>query len=569
MDHLKAFLKASDITKTTIFPYLQCTEEEGTILREILRRYLLGEEGIVVFDLLDGLSQIKEFDHLRFLPSLRRLLDLGWVALGGFASETIQSDLELLHKELVPTPLLFRLLEAGRLEPPPPQLSPYKDHLDYLQDQFRRIELYWQRSQRPPAPKLALIEREIAVIEEQIDKRLQMTSEPMELERLFDEVGLDWHERLLFTALLREEYMGGDGGLREMNALLRLISSTTRERLLYRSLLEDGGKLVAQGLLDYEEVFPPFGGSSRTFFIPDGILRRLLHPERKRSRKRLKLQNLIKEQDIFELIEPTTSLEDVVLHPQTRATLEALLRQMDPKVIQRLKRWGIKKHRNIEARIIFYGPPGTGKTLTALSLAKSLKRPVLSFDCSKILSMYVGESEKNVRKIFDTFHDIRSKVAREPVLLLNEADQFLSQRSYAPGNSADKMHNQMQNIFLEQIERFEGILIATTNLLETIDPAFSRRFNYKIEFKRPTFEERIKLWEKMLPKEAEYAPDFAIEKLARYELTGGQIHLVIKNTAYKVAVREEPIFTMADFIEEIERERSGAFGDAKSMGFLQ
>jgi SpoVK/Ycf46/Vps4 family AAA+-type ATPase len=105
--------------------------------------------------------------------------------------------------------------------------------------------------------------------------------------------------------------------------------------------------------------------------------------------------------------------------------------------------------------------------------------------------------------------------------------------------------------------------------LETIDQAFSRRFNYKIEFKKPTFEERVKLWKMMLPKNAEYEESFDIETLAKFDLTGGQIQLVIKNTAYKVATKEEPLFTLRDFIQEIEQEKTSAFGDSKSMGFLK
>jgi SpoVK/Ycf46/Vps4 family AAA+-type ATPase len=193
---------------------------------------------------------------------------------------------------------------------------------------------------------------------------------------------------------------------------------------------------------------------------------------------------------------------------------------------------------------------------------------VLSFDCSKILSMYVGESEKNVRKIFDTYYDLTAKTKTQPILLLNEADQFLSSRSGGIGSSADQMHNQMQNIFLEQIERFEGILVATTNLLENIDSAFSRRFNYKIEFKKPNEPQRKALWALMLPENAPYEEGFEPEALAKYALTGGQINLVIKNTAYAVATREEAIFRMKDFIAEIEKERLGNFDSDKAMGFL-
>ena len=180
----------------------------------------------------------------------------------------------------------------------------------------------------------------------------------------------------------------------------------------------------------------------------------------------------------------------------------------------------------------------------------------------------MGESEKNVRNIFDTYKELCKKTKSEPLLLLNEADQFLSARSTDSGASADKMHNQMQNIFLEQIERFDGLLIATTNLLETIDPAFSRRFDYKIAFEKPDLKQRIALWKKLLPENALYEEGLDVEKLASYPLTGGQIKVVLKNTALKVATKAKPLFTFEDFKLSIDRETKGAFGDAKSVGFM-
>jgi SpoVK/Ycf46/Vps4 family AAA+-type ATPase len=126
----------------------------------------------------------------------------------------------------------------------------------------------------------------------------------------------------------------------------------------------------------------------------------------------------------------------------------------------------------------------------------------------------------------------------------------------------------MQNIFLEQIENFRGMLIATTNLLENIDKAFSRRFNYKIEFKKPDKTQREKLWEFMLPQDAPYEDGFDSKELAKYSLTGGQINLIVKNTAYKVAVKEEALFTLKDFKDEINREKDANFDSEKSMGFL-
>ena len=355
-----------------------------------------------------------------------------------------------------------------------------------------------------------------------------------------------------------------------MNYLISLISNDEYEKIKNRSLLEENSKLVSAGLIDYDEILTPFGGINRNFFIPDNILYKVSHPTNKTKRKqKIKLENLIKEQDLFELIEPKVSLEDIVLAPKTKEVIDNLLSQVDKNVINRLKEWGIKdKKSGISAKIIFYGSPGTGKTITSHAIAKNLKKPLLSFDCSKILSMYVGESEKNVRKIFDSYNEIAKKSKTEPILLLNEADQFLSSRISGEISGSEKMHNQMQNIFLEQIEKFDGILIATTNFLENLDKAFSRRFNYKIKFEKPNESQRLKLWQKLLPKNLPLESNFDIKKLAKYPLTGGQIDLIIKNTAFKVATKENPIFSTKDFIDEIEKEQSSMFDKEVKAGFL-
>ena len=182
--------------------------------------------------------------------------------------------------------------------------------------------------------------------------------------------------------------------------------------------------------------------------------------------------------------------------------------------------------------------------------------------------MYVGESEKNVRNIFDTYKDLAKNSGLEPILFLNEADQFLSARSTDTGSSISQMYNQMQNIFLEQIENFEGVLVATTNMLDNLDKAFSRRFNYKVEFKPPLKAERVEIWKKHIPQNANYEKDFTIETLAEFKLTGGQIDLIVKNTAFKVATQNRPIFKISDFLAEIELEKNTNFENDRIMGFL-
>ncbi len=577
MRYLLEFIQTENPQNCHVFEHLKCSPDEAKILQIAVRRYVEGSEESAVVEMLSELYGDEPYGYVRHLGKIRTLFELGWLVQNGLHSIKLGelSMLEILHADVSPSVALLKLLENGNLDLMLPEVTPYTDHLEYLQDQFLRIDLYSKMG----APRhghsggsagTSRLQNKLGLLEKRIQERVAVTEEPIVVEEFFKERGLDAKEQIIFLALLKEEYAGGEGNLRDMNTLIDIVSYDEYDRFKNRALLEEGAKLVSEEIIDYDEMLNPFGGITRSFFINEEVLHDIIHPQKKKKRTKLKLDMLVKEQDIFDLIDPKTSLEDVVLHPQTREILNSLLKQMDRRVASRLKEWGIRpKAKNIDARIIFYGPPGTGKTMTALSLAKSMKRQVLSFDCSKILSMYVGESEKNVRKIFDTFKELAEKSKSEPVLLLNEADQFLSSRSTGPGNSAEKMHNQMQNIFLEQIERFEGILVATTNLIENLDSAFSRRFNYKISFKKPNREQRMELWKKMLPENAPYEKGFDIEKLAEFDLTGGQINLIIKNTAYSVAVNDEPLFRVEDFIREIKKEQGGSFeGESRSMGFL-
>ena len=576
MKTLINFLSQKNIEKTDIFLHLKCSGAEASMLQYLAKKYLKGQDDVLVLELLEDLYRSEKYEHLDHLKEIRNLLELGWLHQQSFTPLKISdvTPLELLNTAVGLTPSFLKLLQEGTLELELPEVKPYGDHLEYLQDQFFRIELYEKMSivrQNVNEHSLGVdrIQNKLELLEKRIQERIAQTEQSLVLDKFFKQKKMTVYEQVIFIALLREEYSASETPLREMNSLIELISVDEYERIKNRSLLEDGSNLISSGIIDYEEMLSPFGGISRAFYIVDEVLQSIIHPQKNKKVTRLKLNALVEEQDIFELVDSNTSLDDVVLNAKTQETLENLMRQVDKEVISRLVKWGVKdKKSGIDARIIFYGAAGTGKTMTAYSLAKSLKRQVLAFDCSKILSMYVGESEKNVRKIFDTFYELSEKTKTEPILLLNEADQFLGARSSGNITGSDQMHNQMQNIFLEQIENFRGMLIATTNLLENIDKAFSRRFNYKIEFKKPDYAQREKLWELMLPKDAPYEQDFDAKVLAKYSLTGGQINLIVKNTAYRVAVKEEPLFTLKDFIDEITREKDANFDSEKSMGFL-
>ncbi|MBD3809407.1 MAG: AAA family ATPase [Sulfuricurvum sp.] len=485
MKYLVDFLENKTIEKTHIFSQLKCTIDEARILRHLTRKFLQSQEDVVVAELLQELYGTDDYAYLDHFGEVKTLLELGWITHHSFTPLKISelSHLELYNTPVALTSVFMKLLEEGSLEMTLPDIKPYADHLEYLQDQFFRIELYQKMSIiRHNGNEHSLgvnrIQNKLDLLEKRIDERIAQTSQDVVLDRFFKQKKLEPKEQVIFLALLKEEYSATEGNLREMNTLIDLISFDDYERIKNRALLEDGSRLINDEVIDYEEMLNPFGGISRAFYIVDEVLQSIMHPQKKKKVRKLKLDMLIKEQEIFELIEPTTSLENVVLNPLTEQTLQNLMRQLD----------------------------------------------------------------------------------RE--------DQFLSARSAGVSSSADQMHNQMQNIFLEQIEKFQGILIATTNLLENIDQAFSRRFNYKIEFKKPDQKQRLALWSMMLPKNAPYESGFDVEKLSTYPLTGGQINLIVKNTAYHVAARKDAIFRLDDFVGEIQKERMGSFEGEKSVGFL-
>jgi hypothetical protein len=173
-------------------------------------------------------------------------------------------------------------------------------------------------------------------------------------------------------------------------------------------------------------------------------------------------------------------------------------------IIKRLKD---KKMRSGFA-IIFYGSPGTGKTETALQLARQTGRDILQVNISEIKSMWVGESEKNVKAIFDRYNELVKESKLAPILLFNEADALINKR-YTGGDqrAVEKMENACQNILLQGIEDLGkdsdgkgAILIATTNLETNLDKAFERRFLYKLKFDKPGVKTRFQIWKSMIEK---------------------------------------------------------------------
>ncbi|EHD8285255.1 ATP-binding protein [Campylobacter upsaliensis] len=570
MLELKEFLNEPKIEKSKLYQRLQCSKNEALILKELCKSYVCASASVSAFSLLVGLFGEKDYVYLDYLEDLKGLIKRGFVTSGsGFfknidSNKLSNSKLVLLQSELSLSQYFLDFIDS-KTSFKVPKIKAYGAYLEYLRDEFLKVELYEKLSFARHSEYYAVLKSYIKEFEKYIKECLKLSKFHNVLNAIFKEHTLNTKEQILFLALLKEEYTLSheNSAAREQNALLNLISENELELRQNKKLLEDDSKLL--NLIEYDEYLNAFGELSKSFFISDEVLERVINSPTKQNQK-LKLESLVKEQEIFELIEPNIDINDIIMPENTKELLSNILKQKDKKVLERLSLWGIKSSKNIEAKIIFYGPPGTGKTMSAFGVAKAMKKAVLSFDCSKILSKWVGESEQNVRKIFDTYKNIANSCKQSPILLLNEADQFLSTRIEG-GSGSDKMHNQMQNIFLEQIERFSGVLIATTNFLESLDSAFSRRFDLKIEFKKPDFKDRLKMWEKFLPQNADFEEAFELETLAKYELSGAQILMIVKNTALKTAISKDGIFTMRAFLESIQKELEGSFDKSKIVGF--
>ena len=212
---------------------------------------------------------------------------------------------------------------------------------------------------------------------------------------------------------------------------------------------------------------------------------------------------------------------------------------------------------------IFSGQPGTGKTETVYQLARETGRDIMRVDVDKVKSCWVGESEKNIKALFDRYRSICKNSSLAPILLFNEADAVLGVRIEGASSAVDKMENSIQNIILQEMESLEGIMIATTNLTSNLDKAFERRFLYKIKFEKPTVEARAKIWMTMLPglKEED------AERLAsKFDLSGGEIENVVrKHTVNSILFGNESI-SMDELIEICRQERMSKSNE-KRIGF--
>lgn len=216
--------------------------------------------------------------------------------------------------------------------------------------------------------------------------------------------------------------------------------------------------------------------------------------------------------------------------------------------------------------IILYGQSGTGKTETVYQLAKKSGRTVLLVNVSSLKSKWVGDNEKNIKKLFTEYREMTKNAATTPILLFNEADAIFGKRQEG-GDRIDKMENAVQNILLQELEDFEGIFIATTNLESNLDTCFDRRILYKVKYGEPSAEMRAAIWREKFPQLTE---DLIHRISKEFKLTGGNINNILKKVEVDYLLDQDHQITESYLFQLAKEEIMMRSKEARpAVGFIQ
>ncbi len=456
--------------------------------------------------------------------------------------------------------------------------APYKDNREFINEWMQYLkklnDLSWHDYEERDLNKLLDEEPANDLLEaiqyhERITSRLEHTAEKPPLCGLIDEYSLDENETVLLMYLTKEEL---NGTTADSDELLKLISHDQHEQYLNRKYLSEDSKLIQNGLIEMTES-GWFISRSREYRVMPDVVRRIITNTPQNDQERL--EQFVQGNSLFELKSTHQTFDELILPLDLKKNIKTSLKRYNANTAESIQAWELfgsdkKIKHNQNLLLLFHGVPGTGKTFSAGAIANALGKEILFTDASLIQSCYVGESEKNTRNLFRQYERICRMMKNPPILLLNEADQLLGKRLEVH-RSVDAMYNSVQNLLLEGLETFPGVLIAATNHVENIDNAYSRRFHLKLEFPTPGKSEQIKLWALHLPLSIPGAEDIDKSHLAKmYSLTGGQIDIIVKNAVTQAASRSgsKKKLMLSDLIHFCELECETAFeGSAKQIGF--
>ena len=323
------------------------------------------------------------------------------------------------------------------------------------------------------------------------------------------------------------------------------------EHLMF-NLQDDNFSLIADNI--FQPACENGSASLHVFSLTDQVKKTLF--EGIRTQATSNYTNFLKSHD--SIIE-----KSLFFSGDTETQLNTISKFLEEEHYQELCRRMRSKGHNPNFCVLFYGLPGTGKTEMVMQLARQTGRDLFIVDYSELRDKFVGESEKNVTRIFDSYEKCCKTQKKTPIMLFNEGDAILCKRSHNAEHSVDKMENAIQNIILQRMENFPGIMIATTNLATNLDPAFERRFIFKVEFGEPSLEAKCAIWK-------QFIPDLTQEEIyalaQEFNFSGGYI----ENIAKKIDI-ESFLYGTVPSYEQIRglcrQETINADGPTHKIGF--
>jgi AAA+ superfamily predicted ATPase len=327
-------------------------------------------------------------------------------------------------------------------------------------------------------------------------------------------------ERVLYIYVIWKTLMGTTAV--DMDDPITALFPISSQRVRYiQSIYSGDCKLISNDLVEYRQ--------SR--FFNDVELQvtektaELLQEDQIAVFKQRKKFNTIKPENIGTKTLYFSEREEAQISTVREMMMDNTYREL----IDRLK----GKNLPLNLNILLFGAPGTGKTETVLQLAKASGREIMKVEISQTKSMWFGESEKNIKKIFNEYEELCKSCELTPILFFNEADAILSNRKSGSHSNTAQTENAIQNILLEELENFKGIFLATTNLADNLDKAFDRRFLFKIKFERPELKAKTAIWMDKIgyltEEDARYLAD-------NFDLTGGQIDNIVRKCEVKSVI---------------------------------
>ena len=348
-----------------------------------------------------------------------------------------------------------------------------------------------------------------------------------EVEWLLSIEGLDNYDICLALDLTIEHVEGAEEV--DFDKLIKEVFSEVQDRVKYkRKVKENKCPLVLNDIIEFTDSGFSFLNYIR---LSDTAMDIFLGGYKDTIKKdfKPKMGTLINPDNI--------NLEKLYYNPAEREQIETLTTALDDTnykdLVERMRFQGMKAGFSV----LLYGYPGTGKTSSVKQIAKATGRSIYMVEIDKIQSKWVGESEKNLAKVFEEYKYCKKYFNIDPILLFNEADAILGKR-FNVNSALDKTFNALQNILLQELEDFEGIFMATTNLADQLDKAFDRRLLYKVDFQKP--EKSIS--KKILGHAFSYLTEETIEKINDcYTLTWGQISNIRKKLLVKSILKKDLI----------------------------